>query len=156
MLRTVEALFVVVLVLSTLLGLTHFVDIPSPRSLSSVGLKDLAASTLESLNDDNFLTETVFSNDPTDWAQLQNSLESSLLPNVMYKLTVYAIDSSSTGELEYTPLNSIYNFEGELPSASETAFCTVTSPNVTYAITPEKISIGEKKITLYIFNCVYS
>jgi len=154
MLRTIEALFVVVIVLGAFFGVIYYVELPSPRVTSSIGLKDLAASTLESLNENNFLTETVFSNDDTAWANLQNSLESWLSPNIMYKLTVYNIELSQTGETVYNPLQSMKNFEGELPSNSETAFCTVTSPNVTFAITPEKIGTKSgRKITLYIFNC---
>jgi hypothetical protein len=100
------------------------------------------------------LTETVFSNEDTAWKELQNSLDSSLPSNILYNLTVYDIELTTTGEVEYNSLNSLYNYAGNLPTGSETAFCTVTSPNVTFTVTPEKI--GEKYgkgLTLYILNC---
>ena len=154
MLRTVEALIVVVLVLSTLFGVIQYMVLPSPRMTSSIGLKDLATSTLTSLDEDAFLTKTIFSHDDTAWIGLENSISSSLAANVMYNLNVYSIETSLTGDIEYNLLTSLQNFEGDLPTGSETAFITITSPNVTYTITPEKIGARSgKQLTLYILNC---
>jgi hypothetical protein len=117
-------------------------------------LDDLAASTLNSLGENNYLTDAVFSHDDADLEQLQLSLESSLSPNIMYKLTIYNVELSQTGENVYTELRSLNNFEGDLPTSSEAAFCTVTSPNVTFTIIPEKIgSKYNRQITLYVLNC---
>ncbi|MDQ1278762.1 MAG: hypothetical protein QG670_22, partial [Thermoproteota archaeon] len=74
--------------------------------------------------------------------------------NIMYKLTVYDIQTSSTGEIKYISMNSLNNFEGDLPTGSDTSFITVTSPNVTYSFTPEKIgSKTGEELTLYVLNC---
>ena len=154
MLRTMEALFVVVIVMSTLLGFTRYIYVPSPRISSSVGLKDLAASTLANLDEEIFLTKTVFSRDETAWAELQNSIDSSISANIMYKLNVYNVEVSLTGEITYDLVNSLYNFEGDLPTGSETSFLTVTSPDVTYTIIPGKIGAASgNELTLYILNC---
>lgn len=154
MYRTLEALFVVVIVLSSLLTMAHFINIPTPRVTSSTGLGDLAASTLSSLDTNGFLTNTIFSRDTIAWGKLKNSIDSALSSNIMYKLTVYDIQTSSTGEINYIPINSVYNFQGDLPSGSDTAFITVTSPNVTYSITPEKIGAKNgRELTLYVLNC---
>jgi hypothetical protein len=154
MLRTLETLFVVVMVLSSLFGIIHFINTPSPRITSSTGLEDLAASTIRNLDENNFLTNTVFSHDELAWAKLKNSIDSSLAPNIMYKLSVYSIGTSPTGEIVYNLTDSLHNFEGDLPTGSEITSITVTSPNVTYSITPEKIGARYgKQITLYVLNC---
>ncbi|MCJ7635161.1 hypothetical protein MUP77_22560 [Candidatus Bathyarchaeota archaeon] len=154
MLRTLETLFVVVMVLTSIFGIIHYINIPSPRITSSTGLEDLAASTIRSLDENSFLTNTVFSHDDVAWAKLKNSIDSSLSSNIMYKLSVYSIETSLTGEIRYYLTNSLYNFEGDLPTGSEIASITVTSPNVTYSITPEKIGARSgKEITLYVLNC---
>ena len=57
MIRTIEALFVVIIVLGSLMGVIYYVDLPSPRSVTSIGLGDLAKSTLKSFK---FNTNSVF------------------------------------------------------------------------------------------------
>ena len=153
MLRTIEALFVVVIVLSSLLGVLHFAVIPSPRETSGIGLEDLAASTLQGLDEDNVLTETIFGEDEEAWANLQSALEASLPPNIIYKLTAYSVEIHSEN-VTYRPVGSTCNFKGDFPSGSEATSYTVTSPNVTISFTPEKIGAKTgREITLYILNC---
>ena len=154
MIRTIEALFVVVIVLGSLMGVIYYIDLPSPRTVTSIGLGNLAKSTLESLNDDYFLTETVFSSDAKAWSQLQNSLQSSFSPNIMYRLSIYDIELSATGESIYQLKRVLDNFNGDLPPESESASNILTSPDTTLNISPEKIGTRYGPgVTLYILNC---
>jgi len=151
--RTVEVLFVIVILLGALLMTIQFAVLPSPRQAFGTNLRELSQSTLETLDGKGVLTETVFedSND-TDWGDLQKALSASLPPNVVYNLSVYDISTSSGGVINYNLANSIS--DAGFGVDSEAASLLVTSPDVTFTITPEKV--GEKtgeNNTLYILNC---
>lgn len=150
--RTVETILVVMLLMAALTT-SLFATWPSLRNASSQDLRRIALTTLETLDADNSLSETVFkpSNDSA-WGDLQIALASCLPPNVVYNLTVYQIlnqilNSSST-EL-YSPINSISNSKS-LGESTDTASYLVTY-NV-FNATPGKIG-GTYGGTLYMLNC---
>jgi len=152
--RTVEVLFVIMIILGAFIVATQFAVLPSPRQIFGTNLRELAVSTLQTLDTKFDLTKTVFKS-PSDpaWGFLGNALSASLPPNIVYNLSVFEI-SSSGGVVTYYLVKSISDAEGSLGADSEAASYLVTSPNVTFSITPEKI--GEKSgknITLYILNC---
>ncbi len=151
--RTVEVLFVIIILIGALIMTIQFAVLPPPHQAFGTNLRELSQSTLETLDIKGVLTETVFkdSND-TAWGDLQKALSASLPPNVVYNLSVYDISTSSEGAINYHLANSIS--DAGFGADSEAASLLVTSPNVTFTITPEKV--GEKtgeNNTLYILNC---
>jgi len=151
--RTVEVLFVIIILLGALLMAIQFAVLPSPQQAFGTNLRELSKSTVETLDGKGILTETVFKNssDPA-WGDLQKALSASLPPNVVYNLSVYDISTSSGGVINYHLANSIS--DASFGVDSEAASLLATSPNVTFTITPEKV--GEKtgeNNTLYILNC---
>ena len=154
MLKTLETLFVVVLVFTTLYSVQTYVQLPSPRLSSSIGLQEYATSTLKSLDNDGTLTRAAFSEGdewPTD---ILKSVDSSLPANTIYKLTAYQIVSDAMiGNLQYVVNKTGPSNVGLFPSGSVTSTYTVTSPDVTVTQTPEKIGSIDGPLTLYILNC---
>jgi hypothetical protein len=154
MLKTLETLFVVVLVFTTLYSVQTYIQLPSPRISSSIGLQEYATSTLKSLDNDGTLTRAAFSEGeewPTD---ILKSVDSSLPANTIYKLTAYQIVSDAMiGSLRYVVNKTGPSNVGLFPSGSVTSTYTVTSPDVTVTQTPEKISSIDGPLTLYILNC---
>ena len=155
MLKTLEVLFVVALVFTSLYAVQSFVQLPSPRLSSSVGQKELAASTLKSLDNDGSLTRAAFSSGGNWPPEILRSIESSLPPNTIYRLVAYQINNN-TNSLQYNLTKTGPENVGVFPSGSITTSYTVTSPDVTVTKTPEKIRIGNNSITLYILNCADS
>jgi len=140
----------VILILAVaFIAATLYAVLPSPRQISSPNLSQLALTTLQVLDTNKALTETVFK-DSADlaWTNLEIALSASLLPNIVYNLTVYDIVTLPDGTITYQPANSITNSQSGVGTDSESASYLVTSTNVTFAVTPQKIS-G----TLYITNC---
>ena len=154
MLKTVEALFVVVIVFTALVAMESYIQLPSPRLASSIGQKELATTTLKSLDSNGALTQAAFSNNDGQWAEVLKSIDNNLPSNTIYKLTSYQIVlNKTTGSLQYIPDKTGGNFDGVFPSGSITSSYTLTSPNVTVTQTPEKIRTKNGAITLYILNC---
>lgn len=148
MMRTIEVSIVILILAVAFISATFFAVLPSPRQISSLSLGQLAFTTLQVLDTGQALAETVFKNpsDPT-WTDFEIALSACLPPNIVYNLTVY--DMIQTGNtLTYSKFHSITNSEGGLGTDSEASSYLVTSTNVTFTVTPEKIS-G----TLYILNC---
>ena len=142
MMRTVEVLFVIIIILGAFIIATQFAVLPSPSQIFGTNLRELAVSTLQTLDAKCDLTKTVFKSPSNPaWGILDKALSASLPPNIVYNLSVFEI-SSSGGVVTYRLVNSISDAEGGLGSGSEAASYLVTSPNVTFSITPEKI--GEK------------
>jgi hypothetical protein len=88
----------------------------------------------------------------TLWNELQIALSASLPPNVAYNLTVYEVDSSTTGAELYNNMKTITNTES-LGSASDASSYLAASSNVTFNVIPEKIGEHSGGGTLYILNC---
>jgi len=155
MMRTVE-IFMVAMILFAALGITtYFAVLPSPRMISSQNLRELALSTLETLDVNGDLSRTVFSkpSDPS-WTSLQIALASSLPPNIVYNLTIYDILTPSEGAVNYRLVSSFSNSPNDLGVGSDASSYVVTSSNVTFNATPQKVGENNgKNITLYILNC---
>jgi hypothetical protein len=155
MMRTIE-IFMVALILFGAFSITsYFAVLPSPRNISGANLRELSLSTLETIDVDGELSKIVFSNtsDPS-WISLQVALGASLPLNIVYNLTVYDIVTSSDGVVTYSPVKSLANSKGDLGASSDSSSYVVTSSNVKFSTTPQKIgeSMG-RNITLYILNC---
>ena len=149
MLRTVEVIIVILILSGAFIAASLFAVLPSPRQISSPDLSQLALTTLQMLDTEKDLTETVFK-DPADpsWTDLEIVLSACLPPNIVHNLTVYDIVTLLEGTVSYQAANSIANSESGVGTDSEAASYLVTSTNVTFTVTPQKIS-G----TLYILNC---
>jgi hypothetical protein len=149
--RTVEVLFVIIIIIGAFLITTQFAVLPYPSQIFGTNLRELAASTLQTLDAQYNLSRIVFSTNPNAWGALQKSLAASLPPNIIFNLTVFNINYTG-GVVTYRLANSISDAAGNLGVGSESASCLVTSSNVTFGITPQKIGGGKPK-TLYILNC---
>jgi hypothetical protein len=146
MMRTIEILLVIIIMLGAFLTTSYFAILPPPRTVSPLNLKKLALTTLQTLDAERSLSETVFKNstDPA-WGQLQIALSACLPTNIIYNLTVY--DTQSGSGVLYRLNYSISNAES-VGATSLVSSYLVTSSNATFRITPQKINN-----TLYILNC---
>src|SRR4030067_2896471 len=155
MMRTIEILLTVTILFAAFMVVSYFAVLPSPRLVSSPNLRELAFSTLETLDANGELSETAFASfsDPS-WTILQIALTASLPPNIVYNLSVYDIVTSANGVVNYRSVRSFSNSQGDLGGGSDSSSHIVTSSNVTFTVTPQKIgeSFG-KNITLYVLNC---
>jgi hypothetical protein len=151
--RTVEVLFVIIILLSAFFITTYFAVLPSPSQAFGTNLRELSQSTLETLDAEGILSQTVFK-DPADpaWADLQKALSASLPPNIVYNLNVYNLSTNQDGIATYNLEHSISDASFGVESGATSLL--VASPNVTFTEDPQKIgeSTG-KDITLYILNC---
>lgn len=151
MMRTIEVLLVIIIITGASIIASIYAVLPQPRRVSPINLRRLALTTLEMLDSDHDLSETVFktSNDP-GWGQLQTALSACLPPNIVYNLTVYSVSPGTT---------QLYNVTGYLSNAqslgvgSDVSTYLVASSNVTFNVTPEKIGEHGGGGTLYILNC---
>jgi len=152
MMRTIEIFLAIMIVTGAFIIASFFAVLPSPRQVSPLNLRRLALTTLQTLDADYALSETVFKavND-TAWSKLQIALSASLPPNIVYNLTVYEVQSGSGTEL-YTRIKSISNAES-LGIQSDAGSYLVASSNVTFNVIPEKIGERGAGGTLYILNC---
>lgn len=152
--RTVEVLFVIAILLGAFVITTQFAVLPSPRQAFGTNLRELAQSTLETLDSQGALSNTIFKDvsDPA-WGDLQKSLSASLPPNIVYNLTVYDLSADAAGTVTYDVFKYISD-ANNLGSGSDASSFMVTSPNVTFTQNPQKVgeSAGQD-ITLYILNC---
>ncbi len=150
MMRTIEVLIVIVIITGAFLAVSTYASLPWPREVSPMNLKELSLTTLQILDSNYELSKAVFETDnSTLWSQLQTSLSASLPANVVYNLTVYEIDSGSSGLYNYK--THVSNAES-LGITSDSSFYMVASSNVTFNVTPQKIGEGSGG-TLYILNC---
>jgi hypothetical protein len=151
MIRTIEVLFVIIILSGAFIAVSYFTVLPPPREVSPINLRRLSFTTLETLDSNHDLSRAAFETDnSTVWAGLQVALSASLPPDVIYNLTVYDINYEE-GQL-YNPVTSISNTEG-LGITNDVSTYTVASSNVTFNVTPEKIGERGNGGTLYILNC---
>jgi hypothetical protein len=150
--RTVEVLFVIMILLSAFFITTYFAVLPSSSQAFGTNLRELSQSTLETLDAQGMLSETVFKpdGDPA-WGDLQTALSASLPPNIVYNLNVYNL-STTEGVVTYHLEHSIS--DANLGTNSDVSSLLVTSPDITFTQDPQKVgeSTGEP-VTLYILNC---
>ena len=151
--RTVEVLFVIVILLGAFVITTQFAVLPSPSQAFGTNLRELSQSTLETLDAQGTLSETVFKDTSDDaWGDLQKAISASLPPNVVYNLSVYDLSADSQGVITYQLANSIS--DAGFGADSDASSIMITSSDVTFTQDPQKVgeSTG-KNITLYILNC---
>jgi len=149
--RTVEVLFVIVILLGSFVITTQFAVLPSSREAFGTDLGELAQSTLETLDAQGVLSETVFKDISDDaWGDLQKSLSASLPVNVVYNLSVYNL-STTNGVISYRLSNSVS--DASFGAESDAASFLAASPDVTYTQDPEKVGGEGNELTLYILNC---
>jgi hypothetical protein len=155
MMRTVEVFMVALIIFGAFTITSYFAILPSPRDISGLNLRELALSTLETLDVNGDLGRTVFTttSDPS-WTSLQIALTASLPPNIVYNFSAYDIVTSPDGVVNYTMVRSFSNSKGDLGVSSDSSSYVVESSDVRFSATPQKIgeSMG-KNITLYILNC---
>jgi hypothetical protein len=151
MMRTIEILLVIIIITSAFIIAALFAVLPSPRQVSPINLRRLALTTLQTLDIDYDLSETMFkpSDDPA-WGELQVALSACLPPNIVYNLTVYEVLNNEN--LLYSPQKSISN-AASLGVGSDASSYLVASSNVTFSVTPEKVGEHGSGGTLYILNC---
>jgi len=151
--RTVEVLFVIIILLGAFVITTQFAVLPSPSQAFGTNLRELSQSTLETLDAQGTLSETIFkgTSDPA-WGDLQKAISASLPPNVVYNLSVYDLSANSQGVVNFQLANSIS--DTSFGADSDASSLMLTSPNVTFTQDPQKVgeSTGQN-ITLYILNC---
>jgi len=151
--RTVEVLFVIIILLGAFVITTQFAVLPSPSQAFGTNLRELSQSTLETLDLQGTLSETIFKNplDPA-WGDLQKAISASLPPNLVYNLSIYDLTADSQGVVNYQLANSIS--DTSFGADSDASSLMLTSPNVTFTQDPQKVgeSTGQP-ITLYILNC---
>lgn len=151
MMRTIEILFVIIIITNAFIIASLFAVLPSPRQVSPTNLQRLALTTLQALDVDHDLSKTVFESpgDPA-WDDLKVAMAASLPPNVVYNLTVYEVLSGNT-QL-YNMTCSISNTD-RLGVSTEASSYLAASSNVTFSFTPQKIGEQGWGGTLYILNC---
>jgi hypothetical protein len=153
LMRTVEVLFVIVILLTAFVITTQFAVLPSPSEAFGTNLRELSQSTLETLDTQGILSATVFEDANDDaWGELQKAISVSIPPNMVYNLSVYDLTANSEGVVAYELEHSIS--DAVFGSASDSASLMVASPDVTFTQDPQ--TVGEstgQPITLYILNC---
>ncbi len=148
MMRTIEALLSIILLFAAVIAAFSFAVLPTPHNTSNAQLRDLASSTLQTLDAQGLLTQTAFSPPgSSQWLSLQGALSAALPPNVLYNLTVYNVVTNASGFTNYIPVNMLTNSPFTLGTSSDGASRFVTSPSVTYSVVAQKIPQ-----TLYILN----
>ncbi len=151
MIRTIEVLFVIIIITGAFIGASYFAVLPAPRQVSPINLNRLSLTTLQMLDSNHDLSNAAFeTNDSTTWSSLQVALSASLPPNILYNLTVYDVNTAN-GQL-FTPVANISNAQS-LGATSDVSTYTVASSNVTFNVSPEKIGENGNGGTLYILNC---
>ena len=145
--RTIEVSIVIVILTTAFLASAYFGTF-SPQEISSLNLRQLALTTLQIVDSDQSLSETVFKT-PEDsaWTELQYALTASLPPNIDYNLTVYDIVRSQD-TITYRRFHSITSSLSGLAGSSEAATYLVTTTNTSFTSNKQKV-----KTTLYILNC---
>lgn len=152
MMRTIEVIFVIVILSGAFIAASYFAVLPWPREVSPINLRRLSLTTLQTLDSNNDLSMASFDiNNATAWSNLQVALSAVLPPNVVYNLTLYNVGGGTSGKQLYTNLKSISNAE-DLGITSDASSYLVASSNVTFNVTPEKIGQNNGG-TLYILNC---
>ena len=151
MIRTIEVLFVIMILAGSFITVSFFTVLPPPREVSPINLRRLAFTTLQTLDSNYDLSRAAFETDnATTWGGLQVALSASLPPDVVYNLTVYDVNDAD---------GKIYNYVASCSNAptvgsiNDVSTYTVASSNVTFNFTPEKIGEGSNGGTLYILNC---
>jgi hypothetical protein len=151
LLRTIEVLFVILILSGAFIAATYLAVLPAPQEVSPINLRRLSFTTLQMLDSDYDLGRVAFeTEDAYAWGRLQIALSAALPANVVYNMTVYNV-TNTDGQL-YNKVASFSNADGII-GTSDVATYTVASSNVTFSYKPEKIGEKSGGGTLYILNC---
>jgi hypothetical protein len=144
---------VIIILLSAFFITTYFAVLPSPSQAFGTNLRELSQSTLETLDAEGILSQTVFKPDnDTAWADLQKALSASLPPNIVYNLNVYNLSTNQDGVATYNLEHSISDASFGVESGATSLL--VASPDINYTQDPQKIGEStDQNVTLYILNC---
>jgi hypothetical protein len=150
MIRTIEILFVIIILSGAFIATSYFTVLPSPSEISPINLRRLSFTTLQMLDSSYDLSRAAFDTDnSTAWGGVQVALSASLPPGIVYNLTVYDLNNEQGPVYHY--VKSVSNSE-DIGSINDVSTYTVASSNVTFNVIPQKI--GESNGgTLYILNC---
>ena len=147
MIRTIEVLFVIIILAGAFVTVSYFTVLPAPREVSPINLRRLSFTTLQTLDSNYALSRAAFETDnATVWGGVQVALSASLPPDVVYNLTVYDVNDQQ-GQV-YNYVTSISNAASQ-GTTSDVATYAVASSNVTFNFTPEKIGESIGGTTLY-------
>lgn len=150
MLRTIEVLFVILILSGAFIAASYLAVLPAPQEVSPINLRRLSFTTLQMLDSDYDLGRVAFETDDAySWGRLQIALSAALPANVVYNMTVY--DVNGTGGQLYSKVASFSNADSMI-GTSDVATYTVASSNVTFNVIPDKIG-QQSGGTLYILNC---
>jgi hypothetical protein len=150
MIRTIEVLFVVLIIAGAFIATSYFAVLPSPQQVSPLNLRRLSFSTLQMLDSNYDLSRAVFeTNNASAMNSLQTALSASLPPNVIYNLTIYEVNQDG---VLYSQKATVANTQ-YLGATTDVSTYTVASSNVTFNFTPDKIGGQTNGGTLYILNC---
>ena len=106
MIRTIEVLFVIIIISGAVIATSYFTVLPSPREVSPINLRRLSFTTLQTLDSDFDLSRAAFETDnATVWGGLQVALSASLPPNIVYNLTVYDVNNQEGQVYNYVILH---------------------------------------------------
>jgi hypothetical protein len=150
--RIVEAMFVVVIVTTAMVGVLNYTFLPSPNMSSSEGLEDTGLALLRTLDEHNQLTTAAFSADASTHEAIQKAIDAAIPPNVVYSLSVTKLEIMGE-KINYVTDWTVTNFEGKIPAGAKTVTYPVISPKVIAEAGKGKISVNGKEITLFILNC---
>jgi hypothetical protein len=151
MIRTIEVLFVILIIAGAFIGASYLAVLPGPGQVAPMNLNRLSLTTLQLLDSQYGLSQAAFeTSNATVLGQLQVALAASLPANVVYNLTVYNVNDQ--GGPVYTNATSISNAD-KFGAVSDEATYTVASSNVTFQFTPQQIGENGVGGTLYILNC---
>jgi hypothetical protein len=154
MMRTLEVILVIAILMGTLVVVSYFTVLPLPRQVSPINLRRLALTTLQTLDSNHDLSRAAFDDNDTSWNQLQVALSSMLPADILYNLTIFEVNNDASGaELYRLVGNRTMSNAVDLGIASDASQYFVSSSNVTFNVTPEKIGERGDGGTLYILNC---
>ena len=93
MIRTIEVLFVIIIIAGSFIATSYLTVLPPPRQVSHINLRSLSFTTLQMLDSNYDLSRAVFeTDDPTVLNGLRVAISASLPPNVIYNLTIYDVN----------------------------------------------------------------
>jgi hypothetical protein len=100
MIRTIEVLFVILILSGAFITASYFMVLPPPNEVSSINLRRLSFTTLQLLDSSYDLSQAAFDTEnATSWNDLQVALSASLPPGVVYNLTVYDMNENNQGPI---------------------------------------------------------
>jgi hypothetical protein len=151
MMRTIEVIIAIAILIGGVAGLTAYLSVPPPQTISSAQLTQLGYSLLQRMTASGVLQQAAFNpNNPIFVGQLESAFLASLPSNVVYNLTVYNVLQRSingANSTSYVPVWNISNFSGRSPRFTVTISYVISPLNLSYNIKPHPYPA-----TLFILN----